>query len=81
MIKSRTLRRLNLSAMVGCAMMAGSVFSSACTLTDLRDNIISGSLGAVKTYVGNFWGALFPTPQEVIDLAQANGVPIPDPPW
>ena len=81
MIRARTLRRLKIVAMTACTIMAGTVFAATCTLTDIRDNMVAGSLTAVKNYVSGFWGTLVPDLEDAITIAQNNNVPIPNPPW
>lgn len=81
MIRARTLFRLKITAMTLCTLMAGTVFAASCTLTDIRDNIVAGSLGAVKAYTQSFWTTLVPDLKDAITIAQNNDVPIPNPPW
>jgi hypothetical protein len=81
MIRARTFHRLKIVAMTACSLMAGTVFAATCTMTDIRDNMVAGSLTAVKNYVTGFWGTLIPDLKDAITVAQANGVAIPNPPW
>ena len=46
--------------------MFGMLYTSACTLGDLRLNVVSGSLAFVKSYTTDIWEALFPAPEDVL---------------
>lgn len=82
MIRARTLLRLKIVAMTICMLAAGTVFNASCTMTDIRDNIVSGSLTAVKNYTTTFWTTLVPDISDWIKISRdAFHVPIPSPPW
>ncbi len=81
MIRARTLLRLKIVAMTVCMLAAGTVFSASCTMTDFRDNLVSGTLTAVKNYTTTFWTTLVPDLRDFITIAQNANVPIPNPPW
>jgi len=50
--------RIKMAAMT--ALTAGMLFGPGCSVTDIRDNVVAGSLGFVKTYTGQVLDLLVP---------------------
>jgi hypothetical protein len=51
-------------------MSSGLVYLPACSLTDIGENIISGSLSFVEGYTEEILSSLFPPPEEVLGGAE-----------
>ena len=54
------------------ALAAGTMYGSACSMQDLRHNIIGGTLSFVEGYTGDLWTALVPSADEVINFRGDN---------
>jgi hypothetical protein len=46
------------AALIAACMMGGCTMFSSCGLTDIRDNVVSGALGAVEVASADFVGSL-----------------------
>lgn len=63
---SVSIRKLKIGVLA--ALAAGTAYSSACTMQDVRHNIIGGTLSFVKGYTSDLWAALLPPADVVINL-------------
>ncbi len=55
----RFLRKAKM-ATLAALMAGGTMLGSACTLEDLRDNVVAGSLLYVKGEATSFWDTVIP---------------------
>ena len=44
----------------------GMLYSSACTIGDIRHNVVGGTLAFVKSYTTDLWELIVPPPDELI---------------
>ncbi len=64
------VRRIKVSVLSMAAV--GVLYGSACTLGDLRHNVVNGTLGFVKNYTGDLWETLIPTAEELVGKSGAS---------
>ena len=55
---ARCVRKTKMALFMAFALAGGTVFTS-CTMTDVKDNLIAGSLAAVRGAATNWIGSLF----------------------
>lgn len=55
---TRCIGKTKMALFMACALTGGTLFAS-CTMTDIRDNLIAGSLAAVRGAATNWVGSLF----------------------
>ncbi len=55
---ARYVRKTKMALFMAFALAGGTVFAS-CTMTDIKDNLIAGSLAAVKGAATNWVSSLF----------------------
>ena len=63
-------KRLKVTLFSG--LTAGVVLASACSLTDVRHNVVAGTQSFIRAYATDLWEALIPAPAEIMsgDAAQ-----------
>jgi len=61
---SSRMRRIRVAGMMLAGF--GVLYASACTLGDLRYNVVNGTLSFVKSYTSDLWEALIPPADELI---------------
>lgn len=69
-MKTRGRIRRASAVCVLTGMSSGLVYLPACSLTDIGENIISGSLSFVEGYTEEILSSLFPPPEEVLGGAE-----------
>jgi hypothetical protein len=57
MWKTKWMYKIRIAMLTACMMVGGTMFSG-CGLTDIRDNLVSGALGAIEGASENFVGSL-----------------------
>lgn len=60
---TKSTRRTKLAAMVALTAMGGSLMAS-CGLTDIRHNLVAGTLAGFKGVTTSWWTALLPPAPE-----------------
>jgi len=71
MLKSRIQAKVNAAA-VACAMLVGGTLFSGCNVTDIRDSLIQGGLGAVQDAANNAVGSLLINFNEIFEATPDN---------
>jgi len=71
MLKSRILVKVKAIA-IACAMLVGGTLFSGCNITDIRDSLIAGSLGAVQSAANNAVGSLIINFNELFESTPDN---------
>jgi len=61
---SNPIRKMKVAALSLAAV--GMMYASACTVGDIRHNVINGTLAFVKGYTGDLWEALVPPADELV---------------
>jgi len=59
MLSTRLVRRLKVVALMASLAAAATMSGVGCSLTDIRDNIVAGSLDFVSDTANSFWANLF----------------------
>ena len=60
-MRKTTLKRSKLGVLVGL-MLCGGTMLSACTLADVKLNLVAGSLAAIKNMATSWVATLLPAP-------------------
>lgn len=66
---SRTLPWIKRALLVAMAMGCGTASSCGFGLRDIRHNLVAGTTGFVKSYTTDFWYAVFPGWDDILDGA------------
>ena len=64
-IRSKSVVRKVKASVLSMAAI-GVLYGSACTIGDLRHNVVNGTLGFVESYIGDLWETLIPTAEELV---------------
>lgn len=55
------------AVVLSAGMIAGSTFFFSCGLTDIRKNIVAGTLDFVSDYTADIWTGVAPTPPDLFE--------------
>jgi len=64
MSMTRLVRSTKLGLMAA-TLAAGTVFGASCGLSDIKDNLVAGSLNFVKSYTADAWDLIIPNLNEL----------------
>ena len=64
------VRKIKVSALSMATV--GVLYGSACTVGDLRHNIVNGTLDFVKNYTGDLWESLIPPADQLVSIDGAS---------
>lgn len=67
MLTEKTLPRAKRVLLMAMAMACGTISSCGFTLEDIRHNVVAGTASFVKAYTGDFWGAVVPGWDEILN--------------
>ena len=72
MLNRRIAQRMKLAALVAAALAGGTTYTS-CGMSDVRDNMIAGTLTYVKTSTTEMWTSALPKWSDIVKGLQQGG--------
>ena len=67
MQKGRLARWTRVTLLAAMSATSGAVYDG-CGFADIPQNFVAGTQAFVKGYTTSFWNALFPSPEELLNL-------------
>jgi hypothetical protein len=63
-VLSNQIKKIKVAALSVTAL--GMLYGAACTVGDVRHNVVNGTLSSVKGYTSDLWEALIPPADQLV---------------